>query len=250
MPLRTSLTSGVFIALTLIFSSWNSALHANSAGFSLVGDGGFFMRTSAPSARDVVLNDDATGRGAVSMNPGAASLFRGRSSGSLFARAAVAVGIDVAEIMNVIASAEAGKADYDAVQHGAKIKPPADPTDMTVLEIYTWIDATPGQPHAIGRYQFIPATLRRLVKHQGVPLGRKFNKDLQDQLAHQLIEEAGLSQFKAGDMTQTTFMNNLAKIWAGLPTSNGKSYYHNYAGNRATVSWDSYKARMDAIFSS
>ena len=80
--------------------------------------------------------------------------------------------------------------------------------------------------------------------------GRKFNKDLQDQLAHQLIEEAGLSQFKAGDMTQTTFMNNLAKIWAGLPTSNGKSYYHNYAGNRATVSWDSYKARMDAIFSS
>ncbi|GAB5432345.1 MAG: hypothetical protein EpisKO_17150 [Epibacterium sp.] len=249
MSLRTSLKPNVTIALALIFSLPHSALHANSAGFSLVGDGGFFMRTSAPSAREAILNDDATGRGAVSMNPSAASLFRGRSSGSLFARAAVAVGVDVAEIMNVIASAEAGRANYDAVQHGAKIKPPAKPTDMTLLEIYTWIDATPGQPHAIGRYQFIPATLRRLVKHQGVPLGRKFNKSLQDQLAHQLIEEAGLSQFKAGEISQTKFMNNLAKIWAGLPTSNGKSYYHNYAGNRATVTWDTYKARMDAIFS-
>ncbi|MDF9304716.1 hypothetical protein P5P81_20365 [Tritonibacter mobilis] len=248
MSLRTSLKPGVAIALALIFSLPHSALHANSAGFSLVGDGGFFMRTSTPSAREAILNDDATGRGAVSMNPSAASLFRGRSSGSLFARAAVAVGVDVAEIMNVIASAEAGRANYDAVQYGAKIKPPAKPTDMTLLEIYTWIDATPGQPHAIGRYQFIPATLRRLVKHQGVPLGRKFNKSLQDQLAHQLIEEAGLSQFKAGEISQTKFMNNLAKIWAGLPTSNGKSYYHNYAGNRATVTWDTYKARMDAIF--
>ena len=249
MPLRTSPQTGALCALMLISSVWTDPVRANSAGFSLVGDGSFFMRTSAPANGAIAgLNDDETGRGAISLDPGAASLFRGRSSGSLFASPPM-VGIDVAAIMNVIASAEAGKADYDAVQHGARIKPPASPTDMTLLEIYAWIDATPGQPHAIGRYQFIPATLRQLAKHQSVPLGRRFNKELQDQLAHQLIEEAGLSNFKAGEITQTTFMNNLAKIWAGLPTSSGKSYYHGYAGNRATKTWAAYKAQMDEIFS-
>jgi len=248
MPLRTSSLASALTALMLILPLWSGPAPANSAGFSLVGDGGFFMRTSAPASGAVLLNDDETGRGAVSMNPGAASLFRGRMSGSLFASPPPKAGVDVAEIMNVIASAEAGQADYDAVQHGARVKPPAAPTDMTMLEIYAWIDATPGQPHAIGRYQFIPATLRRLAKHQGVPLGRRFSPALQDQLAHQLIEEAGLSDFKAGEITQTAFMNNLAKIWAGLPTSSGKSYYHGYAGNRATKTWATYKAQMDAIF--
>ncbi len=246
MPLRTSLPSGALVAFLLITPLWSGAAGANS-GFSLVGDGSFFMRASAPAAADIGLNDDESGRGAVSMNPGAASLFRGRASGSLFAVPPVA-SMDVARIMTVIASAEAGRANYDAVQHGAKIKPPLPPTNMTLAEIYDWIADTPGQPHAIGRYQFIPATLKRLVKNQEVPLHRSFSPDLQDQLAHQLIEEAGLSDFKAGRMAQEDFMNNLAKIWAGLPTSSGKSYYHNYAGNKATMSWDQYKARMDQIF--
>jgi hypothetical protein len=38
-------------------------------------------------------------------------------------------------------------------------------------------------------------------------------------------------------------MNNMAKIWAGLPTSNGKSHYDGYAGNKAMVTW----ARFDAV---
>ncbi|OIQ32845.1 MAG: hypothetical protein BM562_03645 [Alphaproteobacteria bacterium MedPE-SWcel] len=244
MPLRTSLFFSVIFALTVISPAWS-----NSGGYSLVGDGSFFMRTSAPASpvHDPV-TDDTTGRGAVSLDPTAASLFRGRSSGSLFA-GSITVSVDVEEIMNVIAKAEAGRADYDAVQHGARIKPPAAPTQMTLQQIYTWIKATPGQHHAIGRYQFIPATLKRLARNQDVPLNRTFSPALQDQLAHQLIEEAGLSAFKAGKMEQVTFMNNLAKIWAGLPTSSGKSHYHNYAGNKATVTWASFKAQMDQIFS-
>ncbi|KUP90644.1 lysozyme family protein [Tritonibacter horizontis] len=243
MTLRTSLFSGATVALSLMSPAWS-----NSGGYSLVGDGSFFMRTSAPAAPSMDLEDEEEGRGAISLNPRAASLFRGRSSGSLFASPPM-VSIDVAEIMNVIAKAEAGKADYNAVQHGAKIKPPTAPTQMTLQQIYAWIKDTPGQPHAIGRYQFIPATLKRLASHQEVPLNRRFTPALQDQLAHQLIEEAGLSAFKAGEMTQVTFMNNLAKIWAGLPTSSGKSHYHNYAGNKATVTWANFKAQMDQIFS-
>ena len=120
---------------------------------------------------------------------------------------------------------------------------------MTVGEIYAWIDATPGQPHAIGRYQLIPATLRRLVRHQGVSRQARFSPQLQDQLAHQLLEEAGYSDFLNGGMGRKTFMHNLAKIWAGLPTANGKSYYHGYAGNHATLSWSRFDAEMKRIFS-
>ncbi len=247
MSLRTSPSRGALVALLLLPPLWSGPAEANSGAFSLVGDGGFFMRASAPAASDVALTDDETGRGAVSLNPGAASLFRGRASGSLFAHPPAA-SIDVAQIMNVIASAEAGKADYDAVQHGARIKPPVPPTRMTLAEIYDWIAETPGQPHAIGRYQFIPATLKRLVENQEVPLHRSFSPKLQDQLAHQLIEEAGLSEFKSGQMSMEAFMNNLAKIWAGLPTSSGKSYYDNYAGNKATMTWASFKEQMHRIF--
>lgn len=264
MRLRTSL----FPICAISALALPQGLTANSGGYSLLGDGGFFHQAALgqPERRDSTrlspggrntstselspsnISPTNVGRGAVSLRPGAASLFRDRNEGSLFHVAPV-VTFDVAGIMDFIASAEAGAADYDAVQYGARIKTPKPPTQMTVGEINAWIDATPGQPHAIGRYQFIPATLRRLVAFQGVQPHERFSPALQDQLAHQLIEEAGLSAHRAGEMTQIAFMNNLAKIWAGLPNSSGKSHYHNYAGNRATVTWDAFKSEMDRIFS-
>jgi len=73
----------------------------------------------------------------------------------------------VDQLLGLIARAEAGAAGYDAVQHGARIRPSKRPTQMTLGEIYRWIEATPGQPHAIGRYQFIPDTLRRVASIRG-----------------------------------------------------------------------------------
>lgn len=180
-----------------------------------------------------------------------ASLFADRRGTSLFrplprgaARGAVA------KLMQLIASAEAGSAQYDAVQHAARIKPGKAPTKMTLGEIYDWIARTPGQQHAIGRYQFIPATLKRLARQTGAKRGDLFSPKMQDRLAHQLLEEAGLSAMIAKEMSRTDFMNNLAKIWAGLPTSSGKSYYHGYAGNRATMTWAHFDAEMARIFPS
>lgn len=178
-----------------------------------------------------------------------ASLFTGRSGTSLFRTLPKAVGGDaVRRLMQLIASAEAGKAQYDAVQYAATIKPPKKPTQMTIGEIYKWIDETPGQQHAIGRYQFIPATLRRLVKHVGASRSDRFSPLLQDRLAHQLLEEAGLSQILAGEMSRHDFMHNLSKIWAGLPTSTGKSYYHGFAGNKAVLSWARFDEEMARLF--
>lgn len=153
-----------------------------------------------------------------------------------------------ARLLQLIASAEAGRDGYDAVQHGARIRPSKRPTDMTIGEIYDWIVATPGQPHAIGRYQFIPDTLRRLVAQAGFNRRTPFSPAVQDQLAEILLADAGLASFQAGGLTRHGFMHNLAKIWAGLPTSTGKSYYHGYAGNHATMTWARYDREMRAIY--
>lgn len=157
---------------------------------------------------------------------------------------------DADRVRHVIASAEASSKGYDSVQHGARVKPSKKPTDMTLGEIYAWIKATPGQPHAIGRYQFIPSTLRRLVAEAGFDLSQRFTPQVQDALADILLEEAGLSATRAGSMSRKTFMNNLAKIWAGLPNSTGKSHYHGYAGNKASISWARFEREMAEIFPS
>lgn len=182
-----------------------------------------------------------------------ASLFSGANG--LFAKPAPSVTVpttqgrsQVARLRDLIAKAEAGPMGYDAVQHGARIKTPKPPTAMTVGEVFQWIKATPGQPHAIGRYQFIPSTLRYLVKDLGVPTSAPFSPDLQDRLADRLLEQAGLGEFLAGEKGRVPFMNAIARIWAGLPNSSGKSHYHGYAGNKAVISWAVFEAEMVRIF--
>ncbi|MBJ3761441.1 hypothetical protein ILP92_01575 [Maribius pontilimi] len=157
-------------------------------------------------------------------------------------------GDSLTHLRAVIASAEAGRMGYDAVQHGAKVKPRKPPTQMTLEEIVLWIRATPGQPHAIGRYQFIPKTLARLVRKIGAHGEMRFSPALQDRLADELLKEAGLLAFRDGLMPRRTFMHNLAKIWAGLPTASGKSYYQGYAGNKATMTYARFDAEMARAF--
>ena len=190
------------------------------------------------------------------------SLFTGQSIGGLFAplpkhtrEAVVAAplalrGTPVERIRQLIQYAESRRDGYDAVQHGAVIKPRKAPTRMTIGEINRWIDDTPGQPHAIGRYQFIPPTLRSLIKRLGLPDSTRFSPDIQDRLADVLLIEAGLNSVRSGAMKRETFMHNLAKIWAGFPTANGRSYYHGYAGNKSSITWAQYDAEMRRIFRS
>ena len=187
------------------------------------------------------------------------SLFAGRQGTSLFAPvprlrtsplgpAGRGAGAQIASLRRLIGQAEAGSKGYDAVQHGAAVPPARRPTQLTLAEIYQWIDETPGQPHAIGRYQFIPETLRRLAARAGLDAQTVFSPDVQDRLANLLLDEAGLDAFSRGGIGRHAFMHNLAKIWAGLPTASGLSYYHGYAGNRATMTWAHFDLEMARIF--
>ena len=183
-----------------------------------------------------------------------ASLFVDRSEGGLFAALPGRLdaplrhgGTKAARLRDLIARAEAGRAGYDAVQHGARVKPPRRPTDMTLQDIYDWIEATPGQPHAIGRYQFIPPTLRHSAARLDLPASTRFSPAVQDRLADLLLGDAGLMKVKAGEMSTDTFMLNLAKIWAGLPIPSGRSYYDGVAGNKATMTFEAYATQVRGI---
>jgi hypothetical protein len=156
----------------------------------------------------------------------------------------------VDRLLSLIARAEAGSAGYDAVQHGARVRPAKRPTNMTLGEIYQWIEDTPGQPHAIGRYQFIPPTLRRVALVRGFGPETPFTPGVQDALALVLLEDAGLSRFQRGEMERRAFMHNLARIWAGLPLPSGRSYYDGYAGNSATMTFAAFDNGMAEIWGS
>lgn len=188
------------------------------------------------------------------------SLFAGTRSGSMFAplppRARTSLDIPralsgqspVAQLLSLIARVEAGRAGYDAVQHGARTRPPRAPTQMTLGDIYDWIAATPGQPHAIGRYQFIPPTLRRVAQIRGLGPETAFTPQVQDTLALVLLEDAGLRAFEAETLGRRQFMRNLARIWAGLPLPNGQSFYEGYAGNSASMSWAEFEGGIARIW--
>lgn len=184
----------------------------------------------------------------------AGSLFVGKAEGGFFTALPARLdtplrqgGAKAARLRDLIAKAEAGRAGYDAVQYGAHIKPPKPPTQMTLAEIYAWIEDTPGQPHAIGRYQFIPPTLRHSAKRLGIPASTRFSPETQDKLADLLLGDAGFLKVQRGEISPDAFIHNLTKIWAGLPTATGRSYYHGFAGNKAVISYDSYSTQVRSI---
>ena len=214
---------------------------------------------SAHTAQAEALRGSLFVSSSVKVGSTASGLFIGRAAGGMFAERpahtpvfanAIYSGIrgsDVQLIRALIQEAESRTDGYDAVQFGARTKPRKRPTQMTLTEVFAWIDATPGQPHAIGRYQFVPKTLHRLVAKTGIKTSQRFSPKVQDRLADVLLAEAGLHKFRAGALERQAFMNNLAKIWAGLPNSSGKSHYDGYAGNKAAVSWAYFDTVMARI---
>jgi len=157
---------------------------------------------------------------------------------------------ELAKLRSLISLAESWRNQYDAYHLSAKTPPSRKPSTMTLAEIQQWIVDTPGQHHAIGRYQIIPETLQYLVDKSGVSKAARYSPTLQDMFADILIYDAGYKEYVAGDISLSKFMDKLAGVWAGLPLQSGKSAYHNYAGNRATITRRLYESEMKRIFSS
>ena len=152
------------------------------------------------------------------------------------------------QLFAVIAFAESPRRGYDAIHGSATRLPAKPPTQLTIGQIKAWIKDTPGQHHAIGNFQIIPSTLLNLQRRLRLPDSAPFNRSTQDKMGALLVSDAGYERAITGSLSLSEFMDNLARIWAGLPLATGKSAYHGYAGNRATVTRSFFAKQIAGIF--
>ena len=101
---------------------------------------------------------------------------------------------------------------------------------------------------AIGRYQLLDDTLDGLVERLGLSGNERFTPELQDRMALQLAQDAGMDDWIAGRISDERFAENLSQVWAGLPRDgSNESYYAGIQGNRATVDWNTVMASLRGI---
>jgi hypothetical protein len=141
-------------------------------------------------------------------------------------------------LLDIIGRGESG-GNYNALVGGKKggpaVEKNADLTNMTIAEVQQMQKSMIGKGHAstaVGKYQFISATLAEQVKKSGLdPNKTKFDQKTQDLLAQQLIDQAGV-----GRTDTATAMKKLAGTWASLPKDmSGRGAYDGFNGNKAGI---------------
>jgi hypothetical protein len=112
-------------------------------------------------------------------------------------------------------------------------------TDMTLSQLLKFqkgLAARTGSS-AAGAFQIMQFNILPLAKTLGLdPATTKFTPQVQTRMMEALMERRGYSAWKTGKMDDKTFLGNLSKEWAGLPSSTGASFYAgDKMGNKAGV---------------
>ncbi|MGY6535547.1 MAG: hypothetical protein ACXIVG_09410 [Pararhodobacter sp.] len=144
---------------------------------------------------------------------------------------------DVA-FLNLMGDVEAPRG-FDTVSGFAPVPPPLPLTEMTLEEVLRYqerIRAMGTVSSAVGRYQFIYPTLRRLVDELGISGNLRFDAEVQTYLARFLMHDCG---FFERQTPLPELGNCLAGVWAALPLVSGprigQSVYADDGINRALV---------------
>jgi hypothetical protein len=128
-------------------------------------------------------------------------------------------------------------------------------TEMTVGEIME--AQNQGRVFAVGKYQFIPGTLRGAVKYTNIPLNTLFDSVTQNRLFDYLIDvkrpEIG-NYLNGRSNDRRTAIQQLAREFAAIGLEypeagrgRGQSRYSGTGGNRASISPDSAGRTLDGI---
>ena len=143
-------------------------------------------------------------------------------------------------LMDLIAR---GEGDYNAVNRGRAGDTPGgidgltDKTfdQFTVQQVIvmqaSWL-------YAVGRYQFIPETLRFAVSMSSVGMKDRFDSETQDKLMAALIlyKRPAIGAYLRGDHDYIGWaLDELAKEWASVEYRQGRGFYDHIGGNRAHV---------------
>lgn len=152
-------------------------------------------------------------------------------------------------ILDGIGAAEG--AGYDTLFANSQRKFGVKPSTMTIGELMALqkrMSKSLGSS-AAGKYQIMGYTLKDAVKAMGLSKDEVFSEELQDRIAVEyLLKRRGYDDYKAGKISKTRFLNNLALEWASLPTSSGLSAYHgDKMGNKATKKGKQLYAQMSAM---
>jgi len=143
-------------------------------------------------------------------------------------------------LMDLIAR---GEGDYNAINRGRAGDTPGgiqglkgqtfeNFTVKQVMEMQRW------QVYAVGRYQFIPSTLRFAVRHSSVEELDMFTPETQDRLMAALIfyKRPAVGAYLRGEHELIGWaLNELAKEWASIEYRNGRGFYDHIGGNRAKI---------------
>jgi hypothetical protein len=129
-----------------------------------------------------------------------------------------------------------GEGDYNAINRGRAGDTPGGIQGLTgmTFENYTVgqvVEMQRTRLYAVGRYQFIPVTLRFAVAHSDVDELDMFTPDVQDRLMAALI------------LYKRPAVGALAKEWASIEYRNGRGFYDHVGGNRAHIT----RAEVSAV---
>ena len=152
-------------------------------------------------------------------------------------------------VLDVIAK---GEGDYNSVNRGYAGDTPGGIQSFGrgwTFENYTVqqvMDLQRSQLYAVGRYQFIPSTLRWAVRHSDVSPLDMFTPEVQDKLAVALImyKRPAIGAYIRGNHDLLGWaLNEMAKEWASIEYRNGRGYYDHVGGNRAHIT----RAELSAV---
>ena len=141
-----------------------------------------------------------------------------------------------------------GEGDWNAVNRGWAGDTPGGIQRLTGK---TFENFTVGQVmdmqrrwlYAVGRYQFIPRTLRFAVEHSEVTRLDMFTPETQNKLFASLLlhkRPAIAGYIKGQHNSLNAALRALAKEWASIEYfgyGRGRGYYNHIGGNRAHVTW-------------
>lgn len=133
----------------------------------------------------------------------------------------------------------AGEGDYCSINRGVAGDTPGGYPGLDRLTIAEVQALQAKGYNAVGRYQFIPSTLRIALEVAGLGPAARFSPEHQDWLAIALLlggKRPLLRDYLLGqDVPIESAQKELALEWASIPMANGRGAYDgDKAGNRAT----------------
>ncbi|QBP06192.1 hypothetical protein [Synechococcus phage S-B68] len=148
-----------------------------------------------------------------------------------------------------------GEGDYNAVNRGWAGDTPGGIQRLTGK---TFDQFTVGQVmdmqrrwlYAVGRYQFIPRTMRFAVANSDVTRQDMFTSDTQDRLFATLLEHKRpvIGQYLQGaPVPLWRALDAVAREWASVEYRSGRSYYRGVGGNRAHITRSEVKNVLTSI---